>query len=313
MKNTQRKTSRVAVAFMAGALCSLIAGAAAQSASAPTADNQPASADVDPIFQSAPPSPAPATRVDVEVNDGTSAAPSATITAPADTQVQVQVQPAATAPQLPVQPLASDPTALQQLEQSINAQQQAAPAPGAPGDSTRPIVRNNPALMTPYTVPRSAEGIFEDSDLTLREISYLAAERDRLNAMSERENAFVTQINARRAVIDALESPTQAQVREEEKAKQAADRALEAEQARPAAGLAAAAAPAPQPFVNSIYSYDNKSYAEIFIGANKVVATEGTVLVTGERVVSITPEGVVISGRKGRKTLRVIGTAGTSM
>ena len=77
-----------------------------------------------------------------------------------------------------------------------------------------------------------------------------------------------------------------------------------------AATAAVAAVQAPQPVVRSIYGYGSNGYAEIYIGYDKVLATPGTVLSTGHRVVEIGPSGVVVVRNGRRQTLGVRGAAG---
>ena len=60
--------------------------------------------------------------------------------------------------------------------------------------------------------------------------------------------------------------------------------------------------PPPQPVVRSTYGYGASSYAEIYVGANKVMARPGTVLpLTGHRIVSISDGGVIVVDRRGRR------------
>lgn len=79
----------------------------------------------------------------------------------------------------------------------------------------------------------------------------------------------------------------------------------------PAQAAAILAYQAPQPAVRSIYGYGTNGYAEIYVGTDKVVATPGTVLSTGHRVVNIGPNGVVVVKNGRRQTLPVRGSAGT--
>lgn len=60
-----------------------------------------------------------------------------------------------------------------------------------------------------------------------------------------------------------------------------------------------------EPFVNSVYMMGGTSYAEVYVGLNKVIANEGTRLSNGAKVTKITPTGIYL----GRTFLPVKGSA----
>lgn len=66
----------------------------------------------------------------------------------------------------------------------------------------------------------------------------------------------------------------------------------------------------PPPQVRSIYGFGDNVYAEIYVGSAKVLATRGTVLSGGEKVVDITPSSVVVLKNGRRQVLPVSGSAG---
>lgn len=68
----------------------------------------------------------------------------------------------------------------------------------------------------------------------------------------------------------------------------------------------------PKAYVNSIYRFGDQAFAEVLIGSNKVVAQRGTVLINGDRVVSIGETAVTVRGRGGVAVLPVRGSAGQS-
>lgn len=70
--------------------------------------------------------------------------------------------------------------------------------------------------------------------------------------------------------------------------------------------------PEVKPSVRSIYSFDGKWFAEIVVGTNKVLASPGTVLVGGSKVVSISSSNVVVLNKGKRSVLPLDGSASVS-
>lgn len=193
--------------------------------------------------------------------------------------------------------------ALQQTVQQNQDQATGATPPAKMGT-------NSDQLVSPYAVPPSGPGIFQGADQTFREISYLKAEEDLIKARTARESALQAQAKAHSELKDILagRDPDRQGQSAAGGGQAAADpQAIEAQRQAQAAALARKIAQTP--YVNSVYMYGDKAYAEIVIGSTWTMASPGTVLTSGDRVVDISPSGVVVSGRKGRRTLPVRGSA----
>jgi hypothetical protein len=297
--NPKIKAWNVSRAMLAAALAAVITGAVAQSSAIPPPATHPTAAN--PLIPA---------QTAVAIIPAPMVVPSAPIVAPPGTAMP-PVGPSSLAGQSPPsQAPSSDAAAMAALQQSVNSQS----APTAPG---APIVRTGGELVTPYTVPAAGEGIYQGSSQTLREISYLTAEVDLADARTKREAALEAQAAAHTALVNTISGK-----KDDGKGGGSSGSsggpmggsspaAIDPHAAAAALALAVKRAE-PVPYINSVYSYGNDSYAEIVLGSNKVIATRGTMLVNGDRVVSISPSGVVVSGRHGRKTFPVRGSASIS-
>lgn len=187
-------------------------------------------------------------------------------------------------------------------------------APAVVADQVPPPVVSAPAVASPQAivVPVAEPSQVSDPTATMaaddmtRDISRLRTRVSVIDAMMDLDQAQVAREKAQiQAQLDLLEL----------KQKLANDGREPSEQTGPEPGTPAALALAvmlePQPVVRSIYGYAGDSFAEIYVGSAKIIATEGTVLSTGARVVKISPAGVVIVKRGRRSVLQVAGSAGT--
>lgn len=146
------------------------------------------------------------------------------------------------------------------------------------------------------------------NDDLVRDIARYRTRESRLDAMSNLETTHLQREKARiQARLELLEQQNLlmagGKTAEEERQE---EEALATEQA------AAPVYVPPAPVVRSIYGHGGNAFAEIYIGMTKVVATPGTVLATGERVVDITPSGVVVIKNGRRQVLQVAGSAGVN-
>lgn len=222
----------------------------------------------------------------------------------ASNQVAQGAPPAPPAPPAVQNGSSVDPVdALQQTVQQNQGQATGATPPAKMGT-------DSDQMVSPYVVPPSGPGIFQGADHTFREISYLKAEEDLIKARTARESALQAQAKAHTELKDILagRDPDRQGQSAAGGGQPAADpQAIEAQRQAQAAALARKIAQTP--YVNSVYMYGDKAYAEIVIGSTWTMASPGTVLTSGDRVVDISPSGVVVSGRKGRRTLPVRGSA----
>ena len=196
-------------------------------------------------------------------------------------------------------------------------QAQTTPSPAEDQAST-PAVAMPVASPAPAAAPAvsqvpstfSSGSLLDDhlgNDDLVRDIARYRTREGRIDAMSDLEKAQLEREKARiQARLDLMElEATLARGGKKEEEKPAAPTP-----GTPEAAAAAAAVYQPQPVVRSIYGQGGNSFAEIYIGATKIVATKGTVLATGERVVDISPSGVVVVKRGRRQVLQVAGSAG---
>lgn len=205
------------------------------------------------------------------------------------------------------------------------------------------IARGAENMVTPYIVPEHSSSIYQGSEATFREAAYLRANMSLIDLRTAREAALKNQVDAHRALKFAVEGKKEDGTLIVDLTPKVAVPVMGPNGALPAGvpggldalpglppaslpvgGLptapvvAVTAAPKPVkppkppavvPFVGSIYSFNGKSYAEIFLGGNKVIAEEGTTLLNGDRVTKIGESGVTIRGKKGTKTISVLGSA----
>lgn len=186
--------------------------------------------------------------------------------------------------------------------------------PAAPAQATAAPAAQAPAVQAParQAGPASLSGVgpavMSDDDLTREvariraHIEVLDANQDLLKAQAANDLQVIQNEIERRKLSDELAGMS---------------RAPAASAAAPAGGTtaSASAAAAPveiQPVVRSIYGYDGQSFAEIYIGGAKILATQGTVLATGHRVVAIGPGGVELLRKGRRSVLHVAGSAGVN-
>lgn len=203
--------------------------------------------------------------------------------------VPQQAAPRAAAPVVaPVVPSAST-----QTSGAVDALEQAARTP----NPTAPVAAPAPS-STGYVVPPSSNlGIFEGSSQKLREMAFLKTEVELNKARQARLESMSTLRDSEKTYQDPSYDP---------KAPKEETRLVDGK----AVPAAAPVAIEPQPFVNSVYGYGDQMYAEIIIlGMGKVLASKGTVLADGSKVVSVSNNGVVISGKKGIKRLSIRGSA----
>ena len=179
------------------------------------------------------------------------------------------------------------------------------PAPVQATPAAAPAVSPAPAAPVIATQPLAVDTLSDD-DL-VRRLARLNAQKDVLQAEMSLDRARAS----RQAAV--LES----QIKLLELQQQVANggKKPEAREASTASSSAAAAAAAfvyqaPQPAVRSVYGYGQNAYAEIYVGSDKILATPGTVLSSGHRVVEIGPNGVVLVKNGRRQTLPVRGSAG---
>lgn len=179
-----------------------------------------------------------------------------------------------------------------------------APAPVQATPTSAPVVAPAPAAPVIATQPLAIDTLSDD-DL-VRRLARINAQKDVLQAEMSLDQARAS----RQAAV--LES----QIKLLELQQQVANggKKPEAREASAAASPAAAAAAlvyqAPQPAVRSVYGYGQNAYAEVYVGSDKILATPGTVLSSGHRVVEIGPNGVVLVKNGRRQTLPVRGSAG---
>lgn len=174
-----------------------------------------------------------------------------------------------------------------------------APAVEAPAPSVEPV---SPAF--------SSMNLFDQdigNDDLVRDVARYRTREGRIDALSDLEKAQLEREKARiQSRLELLELQTllanDGKVPEEAPAEPAPG--------SPEAAALALAVYEPKPMVRSIYGHGNNSFAEIYIGSAKIVATQGTILATGERVVDISPAGVVVVKGGRRQVLQVVGSAG---
>ncbi len=241
------------------------------------------------------------------------------VIAPKDPQQAAASYQAPSAPSVSAPPptaVEADPlAALQQPRPPAQPPQVVQSAAGV-AQANGPAVTPSPSQMvTPYTVPPSGPGIFQGSDQTFREISYLTAEVDLIDARTKREEALKKQAEAHGQLVDLAAGKNKVATGGQaggSNAAQAEPAKLTPEQEKLAAQnklLEEARKIAETPYVNSVYMYGDKAYAEIVLGSTWVMASNGTQLLNGDKVVSISQSGVVVTGKKGRRTLPVRGSA----
>lgn len=218
------------------------------------------------------------------------------------------------------------PAALQGMQNVQAIQQQtstgqpptvvAAPDTQAPA----PAVSSAPVFTSPVQpVAASSPAELSDDDL-MRNLARLQARKAMVEAEGSLETAELNRQKNRLAGQAALTKAgaEAARIQEDpfgEKAKARDEAAkLATVRASSPAGVArgGVAYGGPPTLVRSIYGYGDQAYAEMVIGYDKVLATPGTVLTTGERVVSIGSGGVVVIKNGKRRTLPVSGSASTS-
>ena len=211
--------------------------------------------------------------------------------------------PTVVAPVVPTAP-AQNPGALAAIEQSVAP----APAPGAavpvqvvaaPGSI---VQTSGPA---PYVVPPAGPGIFQGSEQTLREIAFLQTEV----ALNAKRKEHVDSVAALEAAKKDLSDQLSGKTKDDKGASSGGPSG--AGGPLPEGGAPVVAAPVkPEPYVNSVYGYGNDMYAEIILGQTKILATKGTLLTDGSRVVSVSNSGVTISTKGRTKRLAIRGAAG---
>lgn len=146
------------------------------------------------------------------------------------------------------------------------------------------------------------------NDDLVRDIARYRTREGRLGAMTALETAHLQREKARiQARLELLEQ--QMLLASGGKSKEVEKQEVEE---REAAQAAAPVYVPPAPVVRSIYGHGQNTFAEIYIGATKVIATPGTVLSTGEKVIDITPSGVVVVKGGRRQVLQVAGSAGVN-
>lgn len=185
----------------------------------------------------------------------------------------------------------------------------AAPAPtSAPAPASAPTA----PVVEQVAQAFSSMSVLDDhlgNDDLVRDIARYRTREGRIDAMSDLEKAQLERekdrIQARLDLMELQALLANGGKKPEEKV------AAAPEPGTPAAAAAIAAVYQPQPVVRSIYGHGENSFAEIYIGSAKIVATKGTVLATGERIVDISPAGVVVIKRGRRQVLQVVGSAGT--
>ena len=181
----------------------------------------------------------------------------------------------------------------------------AAPAPAPTSTPPAPVVEQVAPAFSSMSVLDDHLG----NDDLVRDIARYRTRESRIDAMSDLEKAQLERekdrIQARLDLMELQALMANGGKKPEEKVADAPAPGT------PAAAAAIAAAYQPQPVVRSIYGHGENSFAEIYIGSAKIVATKGTVLATGERIVDISPAGVVVIKRGRRQVLQVVGSAGT--
>lgn len=342
MSKDSVKSNKKVAGLVAGGIVIGVASAIALSVGAQQTPVAP-SVDVKvaaPAVAGRPSAPAQTTSVTVQA-EAPAVAPAVDPATPAQTTVQVTTAADPSVPVVaPANPLV-DNVAITNLRTTLN-QQDAAFANGT-------IARGAESLVTPYVVPPQAPGIYQGSDKTFREMSFLSAEESVINARTTREAALAKQVETHiklKELVDGTD-PAKVAAAEEDAKKLAGSRlgsdgkplpagstgstvqgpfgALPGDLPAPAS-ISALSHPAvavvktpkppkpkpPVPFVGSVYSFGGESYAEIYLAGNKVIAKPGTVLMNGDKVESVSIDGVVIRGKSGKKTLPVVGLAGVS-
>lgn len=145
------------------------------------------------------------------------------------------------------------------------------------------------------------------NDDLVRDVARLRTREGRVEAMSDLEKA---QLEREKGLIQARLDLLELRNLLANDGKAPSETPAQAAPGAPGAASAPVAVYQPQPVVRSIYGHGDNSFAEIYIGSAKIVATKGTVLATGERVVDISPAGVVVVKRGRRQVLQVAGSAG---
>lgn len=196
------------------------------------------------------------------------------------------------APVVPTAP-AQNPGALAAIEQSVTT---------APAPAPAPVVATAPASSSPssYVVPPAGPGIFQGSEQTLREIAFLQTEV----ALNSKRKEHVDSVAALESAKKDLSDQLSGKVKDDKAGGGSSSAPLPP-------GAAVVAVPVkPEPYVNSVYGYGNDMYAEIVLGQTKVLATKGTVLTDGSRVIAVSNTGVTISSKGRTKKLAIRGAAG---
>ena len=198
---------------------------------------------------------------------------------------------------LPVSP-ATDPLASPEPAQAVPAATSAPPA--AP--ETRATSPKSRALAV-STAGLDRTALLSDDDLTREvariraRIEVLDADQDLLQAQAAHELQRLQNELARRKLLDEMAGVGQ-------------DKTASTGTSASPSGVVVAVPVEVLPVVRSIYGYDGQSFAEIYVGGAKIIATEGTVLATGHRVVAIGPSGVELLRKGRRSVLHVAGSAG---
>lgn len=198
---------------------------------------------------------------------------------------------AVVAPVVPSAP-AQNPSALAAIEQSVTTAPPAATVNAAP----------QAASGAGYVVPPAGPGIFQGSEQTLREIAFLQTEV----ALNSKRKEHVDSVMALEAAKKDLSDQLSGKVKDDKNGSGVSGSGS----SLPPGATIVAAPVKPEPYVNSVYGYGNDMYAEIVLGQTKVLATKGTLLTDGSRVISVSNSGVTISSRGRTKRLAIRGAAG---
>lgn len=232
------------------------------------------------------------------------------------TQVQVAVTPAPVPPPAPAGTSLAPPVATgAQQQAAINALQTQQVATTAPAVSVTTTTTTGPAAPAApaakpsagYLIPAgpgdvlpSAEG--KSADTVLREIARFQAQLALLKAAAEVQKQDFeirkTQMEFEKDAADNSAATTSTSV-------SVSGGPVSTTVSTPAVFVA------PEPTfdisVSRVYGYAGKQYAEIFVNGLKFMASNGTVLPSGDRVVAISAMDVTVVSKKGKRRSLMFG------
>lgn len=192
------------------------------------------------------------------------------------------------------------PNASSKTSGAVDALEQAANTPAATNQVVAPQSQDLQSQPAGYVVPPASNlGLFEGSSQKLREMAFLKTEVELNKARQARLESMSTLNTAEKIYADPSYDP------------KAPKDQTQIVNGKAVPVSVTPVAVEPQPYVNSVYGFGDQMYAEIIIlGTGKVLASKGTVLADGSKVISVSNNGVVVSGKKGTRRIPIRGAAG---